>query len=111
MAPPARWIAGAAGAAALIGLLLWLGRSEPQVPVRATPPNPFADPSAGVQHIEELARRHGANFDQLSNDDRIFLNAIAMGHGRELLAKTARELKAKQEHARPSASAQSGRPD
>jgi hypothetical protein len=68
----------------------------PPAPVASrtgVPPNPFADPAAGMAHVRKLAAKYGDRFERLSADDQIFLNSIAMGHGRELLAKTVNELK------------------
>ncbi|MDX1931247.1 MAG: hypothetical protein SFU56_01445 [Capsulimonadales bacterium] len=81
---------------ALFCLILWfLIPPPPEKPVVNRPPDPFADPAAGMAHIRKLAEQYGDDFERLSNDDRLFLNSIAYGHGRELLAKTARELKNK----------------
>lgn len=77
----------------VIGILAWLATPAPQVAVKQLPPDPFQDPAKGMEHIRKLAATYGTDFDRLSNDDRLFLNSIAMGHGRELLAKTVRELK------------------
>lgn len=89
------WLAGAALAIAFV-VLVWLRMpTPPPTPPANIPPNPFADPEAGVAHIRKLAAQYGTNWDALSNDDKIFLNSIAMGHGRELLAKYAREAKEK----------------
>jgi hypothetical protein len=67
--------------------------SASEKPKEGVPPNPFANPEAGKEHLKKLAQQYGSEFDRLSEDDKIFLNTIAMGHGRELLAKTVRELK------------------
>jgi hypothetical protein len=88
----ALFLGSAAGVVAVL-LIASLFAPKPPEPLTGGPPNPFEKPEAGVAYIRKLARQYGSDFDRLSNDDRIFLNAIAMGHGRELLAKTARELK------------------
>jgi hypothetical protein len=74
-------------------VLVWMQIPPSPEPTKVTPPNPFADPKAGVAHIRKLAEQHGTNWDALTNDEKIFLNSIASGHGRELLAKYAREAK------------------
>jgi hypothetical protein len=88
------WLAGIALVVAFI-VLVWMQMPAPPEPMRVTPPNPFADPKAGEAHIRKLAQLHGTNWDALTNDEKIFLNSIAYGHGRELLAKYAREVKEK----------------
>jgi hypothetical protein len=91
-----RWstILAVIGVCGLFCLLIWfLMPKSAGTEAKNTPPDPFQDPKAGGAHIRKLAEKYGTDFDRLSNDDRVFLNAIAMGHGRELLAKTARELK------------------
>ena len=75
-------------------LILWF--LMPHAPVerrRNVPPNPFTDPAAGMTHIRKLAATYGNHFERLSADDQAFLNSIAMGRGRELLAKTVNEMK------------------
>jgi hypothetical protein len=88
--PVGLYALGAALFAALVALI-WMRMPPAPEAAQPTPPNPFADPRAGEAHIRKLAAQYGADWDRLSNDDRIFLNSIAMGHGRELLAKYARE--------------------
>jgi hypothetical protein len=94
------------GAALAVCLIVWfLMPAAPVEPQREMPPNPFADPAAGVTHIRKLAATYGNHFERLSVDDQTFLNSIAMGHGRELLAKTVDELKVN-----PSGAGGTGRP-
>lgn len=80
----------------IVGLILWFGMPSTTAPTAATlPPDPFQDPTAGKAHIEKLAERYGTDFDRLSANDKLFLNSIAMGHGRKLLNKTVNELKSR----------------
>jgi hypothetical protein len=88
------WLASAALVIAFIALV-WMQIPAPPEPIKATPPNPFADPKAGDAHVRKLAELHGSNWDALTNDEKIFLNSIAYGRGRDLLAKYAREAKVK----------------
>ena len=86
---------GFTGFCLLIGLILWFGMPAAPPPAQALPPDPFADPKAGMAHIEKLAQSYGNDFDKLSDNDKIMLNSIAKGHGRELLAKTVKHLKSR----------------
>jgi hypothetical protein len=56
------------------------------------PPDPNVDPAAAAAYVKTLARRYGDRFDRLTSDDRVFLNSIAMGHGRELLRMEASKV-------------------
>lgn len=88
------WLINIALAVAFV-VVVWLRMPPAPEPAKATPPNPFENPQAGEAYIRKLAAQHGTNWDALSNDDRILLNSIAYGRGRDLLAKYAREAKEK----------------
>jgi len=87
------WIGGIAAFFVFCLMVWFLMPPSPAVQRTGTPPDPFADPAAGAAHIRKLAAQYGDHFERLSADDKTFLNAIAMGHGRELLAKTVNQLK------------------
>ena len=87
------WIGGSAAALVFCLMVWFLMPPAPAAPRTGIPPDPFADPAAGVAHLRKLAAQYGDHFDRLSADDQTFVNAIAMGHGRELLAKTVNDLK------------------
>ena len=77
----------------IICLIGWF-RSVPTETTITLPPDPFTEPTTAMAHIRKLATQYGGDFDRLSANDQLMLNAIASGHGRDLLAKTARDLKA-----------------
>ncbi len=99
---PRPYIAAAAGVILILYLNIITRHSmvtepppAPQGSVMEKPariPDPNVDPAAAAAYITTLARRYGDRFDQLTPEDRIFLNSIAMGHGRDLLRREAKKV-------------------
>lgn len=90
-----RFAAGLIGLCVVACLILAYFNPAPVAPkvLNNGIPDPNRDPVAAGAYVKTLAQRNGGDFDRLTEDERIFLNSLAHGHGRDLLAKTARELK------------------
>jgi hypothetical protein len=103
------------GAAVLTALLLVAGLGERLRARDATPtaaasassrlpgdlPNYMDDPGAASRRVDALARRTRGDFDQLSDLEQKWINAMTAGYGPQLLWRRTKQLKIKPQGAPP----------